>query len=231
MVEQVQYCEWVTVNRILENIIMQPDLFRVFQATNAENDILIKERIDLLGKKRGHNYVIDEENNIAKIELKRRNEESIWTIIDLEDLDRVISFPYTWFAKYNKSIEGYYAVASQYISELGRSRPIHLHQFIMKTTDNNVDHRNHIPTDNRKSNLRVITVEQNSRNRENKNRNNKSGYRNVSWRKNENVWVVQLQINGRNTVIGRFPKEQLEEAGKFAEQKRREIYGEFAGNG
>ena len=51
MVEQVQYCEWVTVNRILENIIMQPDLFRVFQATNAENDILIKERIDLLGKK------------------------------------------------------------------------------------------------------------------------------------------------------------------------------------
>ena len=135
------------------------------------------------------------------------------------------------FAKYNKSIEGYYAVASQYISELGRSRPIHLHQFIMKTTDNNVDHRNHIPTDNRKSNLRVITVEQNSRNRENKNRNNKSGYRNVSWRKNENVWVVQLQINGRNTVIGRFPKEQLEEAGKFAEQKRREIYGEFAGNG
>lgn len=101
----------------------------------------------------------------------------------------------------------------------------------MKTTDNNVDHRNHIPTDNRKSNLRVITVEQNSRNRETKNRNNKSGYRNVSWRKNENVWVVQLQINGRNTVIGRFPKEQLEKAGKFAEQKRREIYGEFAGNG
>ena len=79
--------------------------------------------------------------------------------------------------------------------------------------------------------MRVITVEQNSRNRETKNRNNKSGYRNVSWRKNENVWVVQLQINGRNTVIGRFPKEQLEEAGKFAEQKRREIYGEFAGNG
>ena len=65
MVEQVQYCEWVTVNRILENIIMQPDLFRVFQATNAENDILIKERIDLLGKKRGNNYVIDEEHQFT----------------------------------------------------------------------------------------------------------------------------------------------------------------------
>jgi hypothetical protein len=30
--------------------------------------------------------------------------------------------------------------------------------------------------------------------------------------------------------LGRFPKVQLEQAGKFAEQKRKEIYGEFAGH-
>lgn len=47
-----------------------------------------------------NNYIIDEENGIAKIELNRRNAENLWTTIDLEDLERVINFPYTWFAKY-----------------------------------------------------------------------------------------------------------------------------------
>ena len=48
--------------------------------------------------------------------------------------------------------------------------------------------------------------------------------------KSENVWVVQLQINKKNTVLGKFPKDQLEEAGKFAEQMRQKYYGKFAGN-
>ena len=48
-----------------------------------------------MAKKKGNNYVVDEENGIARIELHRRNEESLWTIIDLEDLERVINHPYT----------------------------------------------------------------------------------------------------------------------------------------
>lgn len=183
-----------------------------------------------MAKKKGNNYIIDRENGIAKIELNRwNNKENLWTIIDLEDLNRVINFPYTWFAKFNKSIDGYYAAASQYIPELKRARPIHLHQFIMNTTENNVDHINHNPLDNRKSNLRVITVEQNSRYRESRNKNNKSGYRNVCWNKSYNAWVVQLQVNGKSTILAKFPKDRLEEAGKFAEIKRKELYGEFAG--
>ena len=109
-----------------------------------------------MAKKKGNNYVIDEINNIAKIELHRTKAENLWTIIDLEDLERVINFPYTWFAKYNKPIDDYYACASEYIPELKHSRPIHLHQFIMNTRDNHVDHINHDPRDNRKENLRVI---------------------------------------------------------------------------
>ena len=57
-----------------------------------------------MANKKGNNYVIDETNSIAKIELHRTKAENLWTIIDLEDLERVISFPYTWFAKYNKPI-------------------------------------------------------------------------------------------------------------------------------
>lgn len=92
-----------------------------------------------------------------------------------------------------------------------------------------VDHENHDTLDNRKSNLRVIADSNNSKNRRTRNSNNKSGYRNVCWNERENKWIVQLQVNKKNTVLGRFHKEQLEEAGKFAEKMRKEIYGEFAG--
>ena len=181
-----------------------------------------------MANKKGNNYVIDETNSIAKIELHRTKAENLWTIIDLEDLERVINFPYTWFAKYNKPIDDYYAVASEYIPELKHSRPIHLHQFIMNTRDNHVDHINHDPRDNRKENLRVILPNENLRNREGRNKNNHSGYRNVSW--NGNGWSVQLQVDGKTKCIKRFKKNELEEAGKYAEQMRQELYGEFAGN-
>ena len=183
-----------------------------------------------MAKKKGNNYIIDEENGIAKIELNRWNgNENLQAIIDLDDLERVINFPYTWFAKFNKSIDGYYAAASQYHPELKRARPIHLHQFIMNTTENNVDHINHNPLDDRKSNLRVITVKQNSRYREGKNKNNKSGYRNVCWDKSYKQWKVQLQVDGKGKILGMFPEDKLEEAGRFAEKMRQKYYGEYAG--
>jgi hypothetical protein len=40
---------------------------------------------------------------------------------------------------------------------------------------------------------------------------------------------VQLQIDGKNTKIAAF--DDVHEAGKYAEEKRKEIYGAFAGNG
>lgn len=67
-------------------------------------------------------------------------------------------------------------------------------------------------------------------NRKSRNSNNKSGYRNVSWSSHDNKWIVQLQVNKKNTVLGRFPQDKLLEAAKFAEEKRKELYGEFAGH-
>ena len=182
-----------------------------------------------MAKKKGNNYIVDTENNIARIELHRRNEESLWTIIDLEDLDRVINFPYTWFAKLNKSIGEYYVYASEYRPETKRCKPIFLHQFIMNANGKIVDHKNNDGLDNRKSNLRMATDKNNSTNRRSRNSNNKSGYRNVCWSKIESKWLVQLQINGKNTVLGKFY--DVDEAGRFAEEMRQKYYGEFAGKG
>lgn len=183
--------------------------------------------------KKGNNYIVDKENNIVKIELNRRNSENMWVIIDLEDLDKVINFPYTWYAKYSANAKGYYACATQYLPELKHGRTILMHQFIMgldKTArEFNVDHENHNTLDNRKENLRITNVPDNGKNRESRNINNKSGYRNVSW--DGSVWIVQLQVNGKGTCLGRFSKDRLEEAGKFAKEMREKYYGEYAGLG
>lgn len=184
--------------------------------------------------KRGNNYIIDEENNVAHIELIRERKENLWTTIDLEDLDRVINFPFSWITRYDKTLHDYYAVSIVYETDengIRKGKPLYLHRFIMNMEDENewVDHINHKPRDNRKENLRPISISDNSRNRKTRNRNNKSGYRNVSWSKKEKKWLVQLQVDGRNKVLGKFLEDQLEEAGKFAEQKRKELYGAFAG--
>lgn len=183
-----------------------------------------------MAKKKGNNYIIDEVKGIAKIELNRTNEENVWAIIDLEDLDRVLNIPYTWFAKYDEDIQNFYAVTSWYYPKLKRAKPIYLHQFIMNANSKIVDHENHNTLDDRKKNLRVIADSNNSKNRKTRNSNNKSGYRNVSWSKSENKWLVQLQINKKNTVLGKFDYEDLDKAGEFAEKMRQKYYGEFAGS-
>ena len=186
----------------------------------------------LLESKKGNNYIIDKENNVAHIELIREKKENLWTTIDLEDLDRVLNFPFSWTTRYDKTLHDYYAVSIVYEKDengIRKGKPLYLHRFIMNSTDENewIDHINHKPRDNRKENLRPISISDNSRNRKARNRNNKSGYRNVCW--DGKRWIVQLQVEGKNKVLGRFKEEDLEEAGKFAEQMREKYYGVFAG--
>jgi len=154
--------------------------------------------------------------------------------IDTEDLDKLIKQNLCWSAGMNNTILDYYAFATEYQrDENGKRKGIthFLHRDIMNAQKREyVDHIIHKPQsslDNRKSNLRVTDNEHNSKNKNGKNKNNKSGYRNVSW--NGNGWTVQLQVNGVNTVLKRFKKIQLEEAGVYAEEMRQKIYGEFAG--
>lgn len=178
-------------------------------------------------KKKGNNYVVDKENGIAKIELHRRKAENLWTIIDLEDLDRVIGFPYTWFAKYNHTNGEYYVTASIYDHGTHRTKPMFLHQFLTGADGKDVDHENNDTLDNRKSNLRVVAESNNSKNRKGRNKNNKSGYRNVCWSSRDKKWIVQIQIDKKHKRLGSF--DDVHEAGKFAEEMRKKYYGEFAG--
>jgi len=91
-----------------------------------------------------------------------------------------------------------------------------------------VDHMNHNTLDYRRENLRIVSSSQNTRNRKSKNSNNTSGYRNVT--KMGNYWRVQLQQEGKN-VLFREKFTDPKEAGAFADARRAEFYGAFAGNG
>ena len=51
-------------------------------------------------EKKGNNYKVDKENNVAHIELVRQKKENLWTTIDLEDLERVLNFPFSWVTRY-----------------------------------------------------------------------------------------------------------------------------------
>ena len=88
-----------------------------------------------------------------------------------------------------------------------------------------VDHINHIPLDNRRSNLRLASRQQNVHNVGIR-RNNTSGYKGVSFDKERSKWKAQIKINYRNVLLGRF--DTPEEAHQAYCEAARKLHGEFA---
>lgn len=74
---------------------------------------------------------------------------------------------------------------------------IRLHRYIMNPPKGlQVDHINRDKLDNRKSNLRIVTHQENHFNMP-LNRNNKSGHKGVHFNRECNKWCCQLTINGK----------------------------------
>lgn len=181
-------------------------------------------------KKKGFNdYEVFDD--YAKIYIYRRNGEKIDVLVDIEDIDKLRKLGYRWYISYENNITGYYVHTNFYINGFHYNRKIET--FIMDCLDDNfyatafVDHIDHNQLNNRKFNLRVTTNIFNSKNRKAKNKNNKSGHRNVC--KIKNRWCVQMQVDGENTMLKTFPLDRLEEASLYAEKMRQELYGDFAG--
>lgn len=66
-----------------------------------------------------------------------------------------------------------------------------------------IDHVNGVRSDNRLSNLRSVTVHENMRNRKISS-NNTSGFPGVHFETRSQLWVVQLEIEGRARYVGRY---------------------------
>jgi hypothetical protein len=104
-------------------------------------------------------------------------------------------------------------------------RTIYLHRVILDLGPGEFgDHINGDPLDNRRANLRRVTHRENTQNRPNANRNNTSGARGVTMRKDRGAW--RAQANFRNpdgtrghVVIGQFAT--VEEASRAIDAWRR----------
>lgn len=75
--------------------------------------------------------------------------------------------------------------------------------------------------------LRVATKSQNGQHRTRSTSGNASGHRNVYRYRQTGKWFVSMTKNGQAHYFGSYA--DIEDAANVARQKRREIYGEFAG--
>ena len=178
-------------------------------------------------------YII--EGNITKLILNRKKGDNLIALIDTEDLQRLKEYGRTWTASYRENIDNYYVstnIRDNNPNTKSKYKSVLLHQFIAGMPDNCVvDHRNSQYTlDNRKENLRSTAYNNNSSNRKGANKNSKTSVRNVCYNGEKTEYWEQFMRKGER-FKWIFPLDQFEEACKFAKIKRKEIFGEFAGEG
>lgn len=140
-------------------------------------------------------------------------------LIDAADVDLVL--PYHWTATRWKHT--YYAV--RFVKEDGRQRTILMHREIMcAPTGTMIDHRNGNGLDNRRTvNLRFATPTQNNANA--RRRNNRSGYKGVSWHRANGMWHTRAKKNGRE-YCGGYYRDPIDAARAYDRLARR-LFGEF----
>jgi len=119
------------------------------------------------------------------------------TIIDIDDLQRVLDYTTNWSGRnrYVVSIKG-----------SGRTKTIFLHRFINNTPEGLLtDHIDGNPLNNRKSNLRSVTAQENQQNR-GVNKNSTSGYRGVykTKRNRSKPWCANVFVNYKRITLGHF---------------------------
>ena len=142
--------------------------------------------------------------------------DTLWFKIDKEDL-RLIQ-AYKWFNA------GRYPIAHVY--KKGKRISLYMHKLIINCPEGmEVDHINGDGFDNRKSNLRLATRQQNSYNQK-RNTLNSSGYKGVGWYKARNKWRATIYHNNKCKYLGLF--ETKEEAAKRYNQQAKLLFGEFA---
>lgn len=182
-----------------------------------------------------NDYEIRDE--VTAIFLENKKGLKLETLIDTEDLERIKVMNLHWHLRYDPSTRQYYARATGRKAE-GHKPNYYLHMVILNhefDKDNYyvVDHINQNKLDNRKENLRLIPQHNNLSHRKGANRNNSTGVRNVNLCKTyggEYIYRVQIMRKGERFSWD-FPLDEFEKACEFAEQKRKEIFGDFSGNG
>jgi len=141
------------------------------------------------------------------------------TIVDDEDYDQLAN--YKWYAKKAYKSKLVYAVRSK------NDRHVHMGRVITNCPSGYVvDHINGNPLDNRRSNLRVCTQGQNTRNLSPYIKPMASQYKGVSWDNEKKRWRGEIHVSGKRHKLGRFRNEK--DAAVAYNLAAQRLHGEFA---
>lgn len=168
---------------------------RLFKTIYDPNDIIIYE---------SHSEIIL--RNKSGDEINR-------AIIDNEFINEVSSY------KWCLQSQGYV---------LCRELNMYLHVFILgknEDTKYRIDHINRNPLDNRLSNLRYATAQENSRNKSIQ-KNNTSGCTGVHLIKSVNKWQATININENHMYLGIY--DDKDEAIRVRKEAEEKYFGEFS---
>jgi hypothetical protein len=134
----------------------------------------------------------------------------------------------TFNARYAGTVAGCFSGKAVCISLSGRRYKAHRLVWLLvygAMPEQEIDHKDGDPSNNRLANLRLASTSQNQMNR-GANRNNPTGVKGVCWDKKLKKWRAQIGRNGRSIYLGLY--ENPEAASAAYEKAAKRFAGEFA---
>jgi len=142
-----------------------------------------------------------------------KNQYNIFALVDDEDYNHVMRYK-SW----RLQIHGGHAVTG--------IRSIKIHWLLLECPDGmEIDHIDHNPLNNQKSNLRVCLRSENCANRR-RQTNNTTGYKGVSFNQILNKYAAYNKKDGTKFHLGLYTT--AEEAALVYDKKAKEAFGDFA---
>lgn len=140
----------------------------------------------------------------------------------IDDEDNALVAGYKWHARRYRNT--FYVVACKYHGNY-KQETIYMHRLITRAPKGVlVDHINGDGLDNRRTNLRFCTTQENLRNQHAVR--GASRFKGVSWDSNRKKWLSQIRVDGKQIFLARHASEI--EAAKNYDTSARHYFGAFA---
>lgn len=136
--------------------------------------------------------------------------------IEIDDLEKIKK--YYWRMESNGGFIAYIPFSN--------GKQIKMHRYIMDCYDEHVvDHINHDRFDNRRSNLRIVEIINNTQNQPIKS-NNTSGCPGVCWNKRKQKWMSRITVNKNKVFLGYY--DDIKDAIKVRKEAEEKYFKQYS---